>query len=424
MNRLALPLAAAVVIVACSTCPTAIAQAIGSPDCGFEKPLPLSVADLAKRTTAGVSAAEVKDYVYGKYQGTFTPSPPHVDINPKKAVIVFWKGHPCRLVFSHEASYCPWLELPHGAGMANQFFEGNLGDAELFNNPGRKEKNSFVDVVESGPERVWVRWTYFCVNMKDDTEPRLRGTEDYIAYPNGLVWRRMKYESLVPDKVIGYSTQPVELFGVAPVGSRLGDLFHQDPAHGDYHALSALDAYADRRYDVFWDEQGKVRRRGDDRLLEAISRSPGYALVLPFKERLLFAALGASSGFPPQHSQLIDHSTPGAEGGAAWGVGRWDHWPIGWLNSQTSLWKPGSALPYSFGSIGHFLVPEGKRIRVFWQDYSQYCNDMEFNRWTARHVFHVLLGTAERWEDVRRIARTWFDKGPACARPDSIADLK
>ena len=128
-----------------------------------------------------------------------TPSPPHADMNAKKAVVVFWKDHPERFVFSHEASYCPILELPSGAAMCNQFFEGNLGDAELFNNMGRKEKNSFVDVIQSGPERVWVRWTYFCVNMNDDSKPRLRGTEDYFAYPNGLVLRRMTYESLMPN---------------------------------------------------------------------------------------------------------------------------------------------------------------------------------------------------------------------------------
>ena len=149
---------------------------------------------------AGVSALEVNDYAPGHYTGPLTPSPPHADMNARKAVVVFWKDHPQRFVFSHEASYCPFLELPNGAAMCNQFFEGNLGEAELFNNMGRKEKNSFVDVIQSGPQRVWVRWTYFAVNMSDDTQPRLRGTEDYFAYPNGLVLRRMTYESLMPKR--------------------------------------------------------------------------------------------------------------------------------------------------------------------------------------------------------------------------------
>ena len=96
----------------------------------------------------------------GHYTGALTPSPPHADLNAKKAIIVVWKGHSHRFVFSHEASYDPWMELPNGLGLCNQFFEGNFGWAELFNNKGRQEQNSFVDIIQSGPERVWVRWNY------------------------------------------------------------------------------------------------------------------------------------------------------------------------------------------------------------------------------------------------------------------------
>jgi hypothetical protein len=353
-----------------------------------------------------------------------SPSPPHADGNAKKAVVVYWKDHPHRFIFSHEASYCPLLELTNGAAMCNQFFEGNLGDAELFNNLGRKERNSFVEILESGPQRVCVRWTYQCVNMQDDSQPRLRGTEDYFAYPNGLVLRRMSYESLMPNEVVGYSTQPVELFGVAPVGSVMGDLFPRDAQRGDCHTHAVLDLYSDRRYDIYWDDQGQVRRQGDDATLEAISRSPGCALVLPFREKLLFAVLGQASGFPAEKNQLIDHCTLGAAGGAGWGTGLWDHWPIGWLNSQTSLWKPGSPYAYSFGSVGQSFVPDGKRIKSFWADYSQYCQDMELNRWTERRKFHVLLGAARDWDDIRRIGRGWLDQGDACTTPESIAGLR
>ena len=268
------------------------------PDPVFEKPLPVTMAELAKRTTQGVSALEVNDYAPGHYTGGLTPSPPHADMNAKKAVVVFWKDHPQRFIFSHEASYCPLLELSSGAAMCNQFFEGNTGNAELFNIMGRKEKNSFVDVIQSGPERVWVRWNYFAVNMKDDTQPRLRGTEDYIAYPNGLVLRRLTYESLMPNSIYGYSQQPVELFGVAPVGKDIKDLFPRDAQRGDYHTHAVLDIYSDRRYDIYWGENGEVRRRGDDTTLAAISQSPGRALVLPFREGLLFAVLGDAGGFP------------------------------------------------------------------------------------------------------------------------------
>ncbi len=156
----------------------AVARAGDGPDPIFEKPQPVTMAELAKRATQGVSALEVNDYAPGHYTGALTPSPPHADINARKAVVVFWKDHSHRFVFSHEASYCPLLELPNGAAMCNQFFEGNLGEAELFDNMGRKEKNSVGDVIQSGPGRVWVRWNYFAGNMKDDAQPRLLGTED------------------------------------------------------------------------------------------------------------------------------------------------------------------------------------------------------------------------------------------------------
>ena len=245
-----------------------------------------------------VTATEVADYAPGHYQGPLQPSPPHADGNPRRAVVVAWADRAQRFIFSHEASYCPLLEHPSGAALCTQFFEGNLGEAELMNNLGRKERNSFVDVLERGPERAWVRWTYFAVNMQDDTQPRLRGTEDYFAFANGLVLRRLSYVSLLPGQPIGYSTQPVELFGVAPVGRTFTDLFPRDARHGDYLVHVALDLYSDRRYEVYWEAAGGVRREGDDATLDAISRSRGYALVLPFKEGLLFAVLGPASGFP------------------------------------------------------------------------------------------------------------------------------
>ena len=105
------------------------------------------------------------------------------------------------------------------------------------------------------------------------------------------------------------------------------------------------------------------------------------------------------------------------------GQGIWDHWPIGWLNSQASYWKQGSPYSYSFGSIGQFFVPEGKRYTSFIDDYFGYAKDMELNHWTERRVFYVLLGTAHDWDDIRRISRGWLDQGTQCAKPESVADL-
>lgn len=221
------------------------------PDPWFEKPAPITLAELAGRKNPGVGAATVSDYAPAHYRGELAPSPPHADQNPRQAIILTWKDHAHRMVFSHEASYDPWIELPNGVGLCNQFFEGNLGWAELFNNNGRKERNSFVDIVQSGPRRAWVRWNYLCVNKDDDSKPALRGTEDSVAYPNGLVWRRLTYASLMPNDPRGYSWQPIDFFAAAPAGTTWTDLFPRDKEHGDYWIGSVLDAYAPRQYDIF-----------------------------------------------------------------------------------------------------------------------------------------------------------------------------
>ena len=63
--------------------------------------------------------------------------------------------------------------------------------------------------------------------------------------------------------------------------------------------------------------------------------------------------------------------------------------------------ETGVAVFLQFWSIGQFFVPEGKRIKSFWKDYSEYCKDMDLNRWTEKRVFCVLLGAAQSvaWRD-------------------------
>jgi hypothetical protein len=107
------------------------------------KPEPVTMAELARLRIDGVVVHEVSDYVFGNYQGDF-PAPTHADLNPRRAFVILWKGLPYRFVFSHEASYCPWFEFPSGAAVCFQFFEGNDGWAELFNQWGRQERNRFV----------------------------------------------------------------------------------------------------------------------------------------------------------------------------------------------------------------------------------------------------------------------------------------
>jgi hypothetical protein len=403
------------------------------PDAIFEKPAPIPMAELAQKKIEGVLACEVSDYSPCGFKGELTPSPPHADLNPKKAVIIVWEKNKNRFVFSHEASYCPWLELPNGVGMCNQFFESNLGWAELMNSPGRRERNSFVDIIHSGRDYAWVRWTYCCVNVEDSDkaglQPGLRGTEDYIAYPNGFVLRRFTYRSLMPDKVDGYSCQPIDFFSLIPAGVAWESLFPRDPEHGDYHVASVVDAYSDEHYDVFWADPGpgpreagvgKPRRSGEAALLKQISHSKGYALVMPFTEACLFSVIGESGGLSPEQGQVADNSYKDTAG-CGWISWELDHWPIGWTNSQGHTRQPDSPYPYCICQLSHYLTP--KPLGSYDPDYINTTKDMEHNKWTERHVFYQLLGASKDLESIRRVARQWLDKGKQCAAAESIADL-
>ncbi|HWR15011.1 MAG TPA: hypothetical protein VN577_09290 [Terriglobales bacterium] len=389
------------------------------PDPIYEKPAAISEAEFGSRRIEGIHAAEVNDFSPFGYSGPFTPSPPHADLNPRKAILIRWKDHNQRFVFSHEASYTPWLELDGHAGLCNQFFESNHG-AELFNQNGRNQRNSFVDIVESGPQRVWVRWNYICVHENDNEKPALRGTEDYVAYPNGLVWRRLTYETLRPDVPDGYSFQPLDFFCIASPKLGWDDLFSRDTEHGDYLVGSVIDAYSDRVYRKFWDDKGKSRRVGDARLLLEISKSKGLAMVAPFKVGSAFVILGESSGFPASRTQVVDHSFKDT-GGWGWGAIRWDHWPVGWINSQAHDREPGSIYPYHFGQFSHYIVDQP--IIDAKLDFLKTLQNMDLNRWTERHVYYTLTGVARDDASVRKIARRWLDKGKECANPASVADL-
>jgi hypothetical protein len=374
----------------------------------ISKARPVTMAELDRMKTAGVSVAEVTDYVYGNYRGEF-PSPPHADGNPKRAFIVYWKDFPYRFVFAHEASYCPWFELPSGAALCYQFFEGNAGWAELFNDWGRKERNSYVEVLESGPRRVWVRWTYFGVNMNGG-EPAYRGTEDFWAYPNGLILRRQSYETLKPGDARGYAREPIEMIGLCPVGKRWMDVLAGDAATGENHALAVLDAFSSNRYDVYWKHKpGTVWEavpRRDGAKWKDLDDAAGVALVVPMKEGAPFCVFGDASGFRRDFTRIKEHSHTDT-GGVGWVSESWDHWPIGWLNSQTHVVEMDSLgrYPNSFAPVGmdFFALP---------------------NEESERGNFYSLIGIGGDLERVRALARKWLDWGPARIQsPDSAAGL-
>ncbi|MHB0957894.1 MAG: hypothetical protein ACYC0X_19280 [Pirellulaceae bacterium] len=369
-------------------------------------PVPITLAELGQLGCQGVSVHEVSDYVFGGYQGDF-PSPPHADLNPKKAFVIVWKDFPYRFVFAHEASYCPWFELPSGGAVCYQFFEGNLGWAELFNNWGRQERNSFVDIIEPGPQRVWVRWTYFGVNMEHG-QPAYRGTEDFWAYPNGMIVRRQSFTTLWPDDPRGYAREPMELIGLCPVGKRWPDVLHRIAGSEERHALAVLDVFSDRRYDVFWTPSaGAVwdsahRRAGC--AWRDLDDAAGVVMAIPLSDGTPFCAFGDSSGFRHDYTRIKD-LTYTAE---AWGSICWDHWPIGWLNSQAHVvdaesWKQ---YPNHFSPLGMdlFALPDTQ---------------------VAQGEFYSLLGVSgDDWDATRTSVRQWLEKGKAMiARPDSGTDL-
>jgi hypothetical protein len=364
----------------------------------------MTMAEVNRLPARGVSAVEVSDYIFGGYTGDW-PSPPHADGNPRRALIIRWKNLPYRFVFAHEGSYCPWFEFPSGAGHCFQFFEGNDGWAELFNNFGRKEENSFIDVLEQGPKRVWVRWTYFGVNQGNG-QRAYRATEDFWAFPNGHILRRQTFASLMPGDHRGYAREPIEMIGMCPKGKLWLDVLARDPATGDSHALAVLDAFSTNRYDVFWRrKEGAVfestpRRSGS--LWRSVDNSAGVAMMTPLREGAAFCVLGDASGFNHSFTRLKEHSFQDT-GGIGWVSHSWDHWPIGWLNSQANDVNAKTLQQYP----NHFS-PAGLDLFAL------------KNEEVESRFFYSLIGVGGKDDEkIRRVARAWLAQGE-----NHIADLK
>ena len=358
---------------------------------------PVTMSQLKTAGTSGVSVAEVSDYVYGGYSGSLS-SPPHADINPRKAYVIYWKDFNYRFVFSHEASYCPWFELPSGAAVSYQMFEGNEGWAELFNEQGRRERNSFVDVIEHGERgRVWVRWTYFGVNMTSG-EAAYRAVEDFWAYPNGLILRRQRYHTLMPGDPHGYAREPIELIVLSPVGKLWHDVLAAEPATGESRAFTGVDAFSRARVDIYWKRKddpkkifaGTSRRTGSP--WKEIDDARGFAGIIPLRDGSPFFVIGDASGFPREGTRLKEHSDRKGTGGWGWGTLTWDHWPIGWLNSQAH-----DAEAESFKRYPSHFAPFGLDL---WS---------MPNEATEGRDFYSLIGVGgQNVEAIRALAKSWL----------------
>lgn len=403
-----------------------------SPDPVFEKPAPIAMADLERMKIEGVRVLEVDDYVFGNYAGDFK-SPPHADMNPKKAIIVVWQNKPYKFVFSHEASYCPWIQLPSGAGPCFQFWESNFG-GELFNQYGRMERNSFVDVIESGPERVWVRWTYFDMGA-DGSGPVILGTDDFVTYSNGIVWRRQTYRSFMPDNPKAQCASPLDFFAAIPAGVHYWELLQKDEQHGDYLVGAFVDLYSDKQYNVYWDKSDKpkwtgsfyARRTGAEWFLD-IERSQGRAAVQAFRDGLAYCAFGDASGYLADRTQLWDNSHLDTSP-CGWGNVKMIHWPIGWVNSGGVIGSDQDIMtrPYHIAPLSMCFVtrpfPMDAAARA-WSNIKKDWNGKQQERWVEGRVFYCLHGVEDDVQTLRQVTRRWLDKGRDCAYPESIKDLK
>lgn len=369
-----------------------------------KKNSPITMSQLAQLHPAGVAINEVTDYVFGGYSGEF-PSPPHADQNAKRALIISWKNFPYRFVFAHEGSYCPWFEFPSGAGQCFQFFEGNDGWAELFNNFGRLETNSFVEVIEQSPKLVHVKWTYFGVNQENGARA-YRGTEDFWAFPNGYILRRQSFVSLMPGDHRGYAREPIEMIGMCPKGKLWYDILRKDPTTGDSHPLAVLDAFSTNRYDVFWKRDTNTLYKSTPRRTgspwKVLDDSRGVALVIPLHDGPAFCVMGDASGYQHESTRIKDHSYTDT-GGIGWVSQCWDHWPIGWLNSQANEVNEESLKKYpnhfSPAGMDMFALPNDK---------------------VERRDFYSLIGIGGNdLESVRRVAHDWLS-----LRDGEISNLK
>jgi hypothetical protein len=356
-----------------------------------------------------ISIKEVSGYRFGGYAGEFK-SPPHADLDATRAVIIRWPALPCQFVFSHEGSYCPWFEFPSGAAQCFQFFEGNDGWAELFNNFGRKEENSFVEIMKDDGQEAWVHWTYFGVNQESG-QKGYRGSEDFHACANGLILRRQSFQTLRPGDPHGYAREPIEMIGMCPRGKLWRDVLEFDEKTGESHALAVLDVFSTNRYDVYWkrkpDSLAASTGRREGCPWDLIDNSKGVIVAIPFREGYSFCVMGDAGGFNHETTRIKEHTFKDT-GGNGWGSTSWDHWPIGWLNSQANEVTPQSLALYP----NHFS-PAGMDLWGL------------KNEEAAGKSFYSLMGiSGPNLEKLRRAARTWLEQDERKAGdPQTVAEL-
>jgi hypothetical protein len=131
--------------------------------------------------------------------------------------------------------------------------------------------------------------------------------------------------------------------------------------------------------------------------------SKGIVFVLPLKDSSPFCVFGDASGFRHDFTRIKEHSHTDT-GGLGWVSQCWDHWPIGWLNSQLHEVNKDSLKLYP----NHFS-PSG----------------MDFyalpNEEAEKGVYYSLMGIGNQdMEGIRKVASQWLNKGSAVIQTPSM----
>jgi hypothetical protein len=217
----------------------------------------------------------------------------------------------------------------------------------------------------------------------------------------------------MPGDDRGYAREPIELIAMSPVGKLWYDVLASYQSGDESHAFIGLDAFSKSRVDILWKRDPKPNRpfAGTSRRLgvpwKEIDDARGVAAIVPLRDGSPFFVIGDNSGFPHDMTRLKEHSDK-STGGWGWRSLTWDHWPIGWLNSQAHDVDDQSYKRYP----SHF-APFGLDL---WS---------MPNKDTEGRAFYSLLGVGgSDVEVMRTLARRWLEKGPAKATdPAYVATL-
>lgn len=110
-------------------------------------------------------------------------------------------------------------------------------------------------------------------------------------------------------------------------------------------------------------------------------------------------------------------------GGIGWGNFEVDHWPVGWIIDQCHLREPDSPYPYHICPMSHYLVNTPICDLTGFDRTVKNSNDMNLNRWSARHVYYAMQGVGKDFDSIRALAKAWLEKGARCADPAGIEEL-